>query len=162
MDETNTSSTAFTDHLQKTQKVEMKLLQNFRYRFPDQPTPAEEGQERLSRTPFKEKTFVEKQEERGKKPEYNLRIDDSAFVVGGKLVYLKDEDADLRQDKRKLMMLLKENKISYKKYMMGKQKEYLSALDNHEKEKEERVVNDYIKKYINMEKNTRIETSNNY
>ena len=105
---------------------------------------------------------MEKQEERGQKPEYNLRIDDSAFVVGGKLVYLKDEDADLRQDKRKLMMLLKENKISYKKYMMGKQKEYLSALDNHEKEKEERVVNDYIKKYINMEKNTRIETSNNY
>lgn len=130
MEAANTSSTAFTDHLQKTQKVEMKLLQNFRYRFPNQPTPAEECQERLSRTPFKEKTFVEK-EERGQKPLYNLRIDDSVFVVGGKLVYLKDEGADLRGDKRRLMMLLKENKISYKKYMMGKQGELLSAVATH-------------------------------
>ncbi len=45
------------------------------------------------RTPFKEKTFVEKQQEEKeiKGHEYNLHIDNSAFVVGGKLVYLKDE-----------------------------------------------------------------------
>lgn len=51
------------------------------------------------------------------------------------MVYLKDEGVDLRQDKRKLMQLLKENKISYKKYMMGRQEEYLSAVAAHEKEK---------------------------
>ncbi len=73
------------------------------------------------RTPFKEKTFVEKQQEEKeiKGPEYNLHIDNSAFVVGGKLVYLKNEDADINQDKRRLMKLLKENNISYKKFMMG-------------------------------------------
>jgi hypothetical protein len=60
-DKENTASTAFTDHLQKTQKVEMQLLQNFRYRFPQQPASCEEGHDRLARTPFKEKTFVEKQ-----------------------------------------------------------------------------------------------------
>lgn len=57
-----------------------------------QSSPYEEGQERLVRTPFKEKTFVEKQEERERKvQESNLRIDSSAFVVGGKLVYLSDK-----------------------------------------------------------------------
>lgn len=40
-------------------------------------------------------------------------------MVGGKLVYLKDEEADIRQDKRRLMKLLKENNISYKNYMLG-------------------------------------------
>lgn len=65
-DKEKTSSTAFTDHLQKTQKLEMQLLQNFRYRFP-QPVPGDESHERMTRTPFKEKTIVKKQEERERK-----------------------------------------------------------------------------------------------
>jgi hypothetical protein len=154
------SSSAFTDHLQKTQRAEMHLLQNFRYRFPEH--PAEEPLERLVRSPFKEKTFVERAEERERKGQCNLRIDSGAFVVGGKLVYLKEEEADVREDKRRLMQLLKENRISYKKYVMGDKQQYLHTLAAHQKDKEERVVNDYIKKYINMEKNTRIETANNF
>jgi len=49
-----------------------------------------------------------------------LHIDNSAFVVEGKLVYLKDEDPDISKDKRRLIKLLKENNISYKKFMMGR------------------------------------------
>jgi hypothetical protein len=75
---------------------------------------------------------------------------------------LKDEEADIRQDKRQLMKLLKENNISYKKYMLGDKQQYLQTLTTHQKDKEEKVVNDYIKKYINMEKNTKIEVANNF
>jgi hypothetical protein len=75
------------------------------------------------RTPFKEKTFVEKLEENEKKNlENHLKIDNSAFVVNGKLVYLKDEENDIQSDKKKLMKILKENKISYKNYIMGNKK----------------------------------------
>lgn len=50
---------------------------------------------------------------------HHIKIDSCASVVNGKLVYLKNEEGEVGEDKKKLLRLLKENKISYKKYLLG-------------------------------------------
>ena len=55
------------------------------------------------------------------------------------------------------MKLLKENKISYKQYMLGDKEKYHQMIAQKQKMKEEFLIQEYISKHINMEKTTKIE-----
>jgi hypothetical protein len=56
-------------------------------------------------------------------------------VIKGKLIYLKDDNGDVRNNDQ-LLHLLKQNKITNKEYLKGNQAEILKKISSNESEKE--------------------------